>query len=107
MLMIAHIDFNVAVRNPSDGGFEIGLAVHFARDIFAGQAVSGAVVFTEIALGITHPRARIHGVAQLLLGEFLASDVDGLEPLEFLTVGAATDIHLQGIVEDLFLLIGL
>ena len=107
MLVIAHIHINVIVGNPADGRFQITLTIHFARDIFACQAVCRAVVLAEIAFGVAHPRTRIHRVAQFLFGEFLSRDVDGLEPFQLLAVGAATDVDLQLVIEDLLLFVGL
>ena len=47
----------------------------------------------------------IHRISQFLLGEFLSRDVDGLEPLQLFTIGAAADVDLQLVIEDLFLLV--
>ena len=105
--MVRHIDLDIAVRNPRDGRFEIVLTDGRTREVVAPDFSRRRSVFAEITLGIAHPRARIYGIAQLLFGEFLSRYIDGFEPLEFLAVGAAANIHLQLVVEDLLLLVGL
>ncbi len=107
VLVVRHIDLDVAVRNPRDGGFEIILADSGAIEVVAADLRGRCAVLAEIALGVAHPRAGIHRVAQLLFGECLTRNIDGAEPLELLAVGAATDVDLQRVVEDLLLLVGL
>ena len=107
VLMVRHIDLDIAVRNPRDGRFEIVLTDGRTREVVAPDFGRRRTVLAEITFGIAHPRAGIHGVAQLLLGEFLSRYIDGFEPLEFLAVGAAANIDLQLVVEDLLLLVGL
>ena len=107
VLVVRHVYLDVAVRNPRDGGFEIILADSGAIEVVAANLRGRCAVFAEIAFGIAHPRAGIHRVAQLLFGECLTRNIDGAEPLELLAVGAATDVDLQRVVEDLLLLVGL
>ena len=53
---------------------------HTVHQVFA-QPVGAAVGFGEMPLGIAHKGSGIDGIVQLLVGERLAGDVDGAEPL--------------------------
>lgn len=107
VLVRSHIILDIAVGNPLDGCFEVLLAVCRTFEVVACHTLCRAVVFAEIAFGIGDPLARIDGIAQLLVGQFLASYVDGLEPLQFFAVRTAAKIDHKAIVENALLLVRL
>ena len=90
--------------NPADGCFQIILPDGRTADETAAHLVSHASTFTEVAFGIAHPRSGKDGIAQLLLGELCAGNVDGLKPIELLAGGAGAEIHHQWIVQEIGLL---
>src|ERR1700680_5307350 len=90
---------------PLDRGFEILLPDWLAFHIIACQSICRAASFAEIALGVSSPRPGIDGVAQFLIGEFHACDVNGPEPLQSFAVRSGTEIHHQLVIVNLLLLI--
>ena len=53
-----------------------------------------------MALGVRRPRTRVDGVAQFLVREFLAGDVDRLEPAELLLVRPLADVDHERVIEE-------
>ena len=64
------------------------------------QAIGSAIRLGEMTLGITHERAGINGIMNLLVVERFTCNVDGLEPFQFLRFFSFTYINCQLIVED-------
>lgn len=76
VLMLRHVILDLSLRVPIDCRFEILLSDRTALEIIARESVRRAPSFAEISLGIGSPWARIDGISQLLVGEFLARDVE-------------------------------
>src|SRR6185437_3201659 len=68
VLVLRHVLFDVPLRLPIDCRFEIILPDRAALEVVACDPVGGATRFAEISLGISRPRASVHGVAQFLIG---------------------------------------
>ncbi|WKZ81367.1 MAG: hypothetical protein QY327_05565 [Fimbriimonadaceae bacterium] len=71
-------------------------------ELFADR-IGGAAGLAEPALGIGEPGAGVDRVAQFLVGQLLARDVDDLEPVELFLVRALADVDLELVVKDLLL----
>src|SRR5687768_3276704 len=103
MLVESHVALDVAIVNPTDRRLEIRLSVQLATHVPAAKPVCSAACLTEIALGVRHPRPRIDRVPKFLLAQLSASDVDGLEPVQLLAVGAAAPVDHELVIEHLLL----
>src|SRR5271157_902374 len=90
---------------PVDRCFEIILPNRAAPEVVAGEPGRRTTCFAEIPLGISGPRTRVDGVTQLLVGQFLAGDVDRLEPVQLFAVCPRAEIDHKLVIEYLLLLI--
>ena len=90
---------------PLDRRFKIFLPDRAAPEIVARQPLGRAIRLAEITLGISRPRPGIDGVAQFLIGEFLARDVNGPEPLQSFAVGPGAEIDHQLVIKNPLLLV--
>ena len=70
--------------------------------VFA-QAIGTAVRLREMTFGIRDERPCKNGIIDLLLIQWLACDIDSLEPFQFLTGVTLTYIDGQRIVQNLAL----
>ena len=101
MLVQRHVEARVgAVADPPQRRLQIVLpdrrTVHVGRRDLVGRAARTA----EVALGVRRPRPRVDGVAQLLVRELLARDVDRLEPPQLFLVRPLADVDHQRIREE-------
>src|SRR5205809_7691362 len=99
--MLRHVILDLSSRVPIDCRFEILLSDRTALEIIARESISRAASLAEKSLGIGSPWARIDGISQLLVGQFLARDIDRLEPLQPLTVGSGAMVDHQLVAEYL------
>lgn len=51
-----------------------------ARDVIFGDAICGASILAEITFGIGDERAMVNGIADLLVGQHLAGNIDASKP---------------------------
>ena len=88
-----------------DRRFQIFLPDRAAPQVIARQPIGRATRLAEIALGVGRPRPGIDRVAQFLIGVFLASDVDGSEPIQLFAVSPGAEIDHQLVIKNLLLLV--
>lgn len=111
MLVNRHVHLpgfqTVAVSNPSQCLFQQLLPNRVAFQVSVRHLRSNTVAFREVVLGIGQPRSCIGSIQQFLRSQNFASNVDALEPLQLLSLGAFANVNCQLVVQNrLLFLIG-
>ena len=112
MLVLGHValDGHTALRGAQAVGLPpqgcLQKVLPYGRSVHEQPAhvPCGAVRLREIAFSVGHEGSGINRIAQFLLGESLACNVDGLKPVELFFVVARADVDEQLVVENLVLL---
>ena len=106
VLMLRHIALDglaLGGSGPRNGRLQELLADARTLQVIVRECRRRTTRLREIALGVGHPRTRIHRVAQLLVGKLLARDVDDAEPIQLLGIRSLADVHEQLVIENLLL----
>src|SRR5579884_3778546 len=103
--MLRHVIFDLPLRMPIDRSLKVFLSNWNALEIVAAEPVCRATCLTEIPLRIGSPWACVDSVAHFLIGEFLARDVNGPEPLQSFAGATRAKIDHQLVTKNPFLLV--
>ena len=107
MLVNRHVHLpgfqTVTVSNPCQCLFQQFLPNRVAFQVSVSHFRSNTVAFREVVLRIGQPRSRVCSIQQFLRRQNLASDVNALEPFQFLGFGAFADVDRQLIVQNCLL----
>src|SRR3546814_10899896 len=100
-LMPGHIRLDPAIGQPVECGCWISRPDRRAVHQLAADRRRGRAGFGKPPLRIGEPWPRVDRVAQFLVGQLFARDVDDPEPVELFVLAALADIDRQLIIEDL------
>lgn len=103
MLVARHIFFDFVITEPANSRLEIILTNRRTIHVVASNTIRRTTRLAEIFLCIREPSSCIDSISELLISEFLASDIDCFEPIQFFTVISFAKIHHQFIVQYLLL----